>query len=107
MGHPPALFGLMSLDYNSMTWNANDVPILNLVRQTIDSASRTLAIWQRQQAKLQRAKLSEHQCHLDIDDEEQDDLETEHEERGGHVELEEGSAAEDITEVESEAEEEL
>ena len=58
---PPVLFGLLQLEYDSMTWNAAGLPVLNLVWQTIDSCKRTHALRQRQLVVDQRAKLVEQQ----------------------------------------------
>ncbi len=69
-GSPPVLYGLLKLDFGSMTWNTSEVPVLALVLQTIDSCNRTFAIWQRQQAEEQRAKLFELQHELEETEEE-------------------------------------
>ena len=61
---PAILYGLLKLDHDSMTWNSDHVPILNLVRQSIDYCSKTLAAWQRQQAQKQRAALRQRQLQL-------------------------------------------
>ena len=120
-GRPPTLYGLLKVDYDSMTWNAMDIPNLAVVWQNIDSANRTFAHWQHRQIALDRAKLV--QRHRELDDEEkklrnawehkddegQDKLRMEKEkyveedaviEEGGPVE-------EDVMEVEREGEEEL
>lgn len=44
----PILHGLLKLENDSMTWNSNKVPTLNLVLHSIDSCTRTSAAWQRQ-----------------------------------------------------------
>ena len=115
LGHevpPPVLSGLLKLDYQSMTWNTSEVPVLALVLQTIDSCNRTFAIWQRQQAEGQRAKLCELQHELEETEEEvggsEDDAGRnnssieETEEEGGEVDVdmeeteEEGSEDDDM-----------
>ncbi|CAD6563742.1 MAG: hypothetical protein ASARMPREDX12_000042 [Alectoria sarmentosa] len=70
-GPPPVLYGLLKLTYDTMTWNTNDVPILALVRQSIDSTTKTFIHWQRRQAERQRAKLLQH--HRDLDDDKTDE----------------------------------
>ena len=131
MGPPPILHGLLKLDYDSMTWNSHDVPALSLVWQTIDSVTRTFVIWQRQQAESQRTKLCKLQRKFEHDEaafqrlvqqqggsEEngegtdaeggQDDLAVEEEEGDGDdAEMEADAGAEDLTEVDTEEEEEL
>ena len=57
IGQPPVLCGLLGMNYDSVTRNIFDVPLFNLVWQSIDSSTRTFARWQRQQAEDQRAKL--------------------------------------------------
>lgn len=100
VGHPPLLCGLLKLDYNTMTWNVNDVPILTLVWQTIDSSTRTFANWQRRQAESQRAKILQQRKGLKMEEEVEggeDDVE---------MQEEEGTDEESV-EVEREREEEL
>ena len=120
-GRPPTLYGLLKVDYDSMTWNAMDIPNLAVVWQNIDSANRNFAHWQHRQIALDRAKLVQRQRELDDeekklrnawghkDNEGQDKLRMEKEkdveedaviEEGGPVE-------EDVMEVEREGEEEL
>ncbi len=55
--------------FTSMAWNMREVPVLALVLQTIDSCNRTFAIWKRQQAEEQRAKLFKLQHELEDDKE--------------------------------------
>lgn len=106
-GHPPKLCGLLKLDYGTMTWNTNELPYLALVWQSIDSCSRTLAIWQRSEANRQEQRLI--QLHRDLDDEEKSfqerakklRMEVEGEASQGDADIEEGGGAEeDVMEVE-------
>ena len=115
-GHPPLLFGLLKLEYDSMTWNSDAVPVLTLVLQAIDSCQRTFAIWQRQQAGEQRARLFQQLRILeggegnsggDEDDEGQDDRRQGQEGGTGSAEVEGDGEGEDLVEVDSEEEEEL
>ena len=127
VGPPPVLYGLLKLEYDSMTWNSDAVPALTLVLQAIDSCSRTFAIWQRQQAGEQRARLFRQLRMLesgegdgggDGDDEGQDEGQNEghgddeRQEEGpgggtGSAEVEGDGGAEDLMEVDSEGEQEL
>ena len=92
-GQPPVLHGLVKLDYASMTWNSDKVPILNLVVHSIDSCARTFAAWQRQQAQNQRAELRRRQ--LDFEDDGTDGEESEGDEESGSVVMEEREGGED------------
>ena len=104
-GPPPVLYGLLKLTYDTMIWNTNDVPVLALVRQSIDSTTKTFINWQRRQVERQRAKLLQHHRDLDDDktdgaghndDEGRDDLRTDKEEGGeDDVEMKEGGEAEE------------
>ena len=101
-GHPPVLYGLLKLDYDSMTWNMDDVPVLALVWQSIDSCTRTFAIWQRRQAEDQRAKLRQKQGELE-DEEKNSGEQSEDEgddEGGDDVMMEEKEGSEDDVAIE-------
>ena len=39
----------LELEHGSMTWNSDQLPILNLVLHYIDSCTRTFVAWLRQQ----------------------------------------------------------
>ena len=132
-GRPAMLYGLLKVDYDSMTWNTMDIPNLAVVRQNLDSASRTFAHWQVRQLDLDRAKLLQRRRELDDeekklkdararkDNEGQEELRTEDEkgveedavmedEKGVEEDAvmeEGGSVEEDVMEVEREGEEEL
>ena len=111
-GHPPVLYGLLKLDYDTMTWNVDEVPVLALVWQYIDSCTRTFAIWQRRQAEDQRAKLRQKQGELEddekdsgghSDDEGGDEVMMEEREGGeGDVVMEGSEGAEEVEETELE-----
>ena len=92
-GKPPVLHGLMKLDYDSMTWNSDQIPILNLVLQSIDSCTKTFAAWQRQQAQKQRAELR--QRRLDFEDDETDGEGSEGDKELENVRTEEREGGED------------
>ena len=79
IGQAPVLCGLLGMNYDSVTWNIVDIPLLNLVRQAIDSSARTFARWQRQQAEDQIVKLRQR-----LREHEKD------EENGGRSEVDEG-----------------
>ena len=86
-GQPPVLHGLVKLEDGSMTWNSDQVPILNLVLHSIDSCTRTFAAWQRQQAQNQRAELRQRQ--LDFENDETDEEGSEGDEESDSVMSEE------------------
>ncbi|CAF9904493.1 hypothetical protein IMSHALPRED_000082 [Imshaugia aleurites] len=67
-GNPPLLYGVVKLDYHTITWSSMFVPVLLFVKQYVDSSSIALARWQRQQAIRQRAKLLQLHCDLEDDD---------------------------------------
>ena len=95
-GKPPVLHGLMKLDYDSMTWNSDQIPILKLVEHSIDSCTKTFAAWQRQQAEKLRAELR--QRRLDFEDDETDGEGSEGSEgdkESENVRTEEGEGGED------------
>ena len=92
-GQPPVLHGLVKLEYGSMTWNSDQVPILNLILHSIDSCTRTFAAWQRQQAQIQRADLR--QRRLDFENDETDGEGSEGDEEPDTVMREERGDGED------------
>ena len=68
-GYPPLLCGLVRLDYNTMTWNVHDLPVLQRVLQSIHSSVTTLEIWKRRQPELLRAEIIQHLGDLEDDEE--------------------------------------
>ena len=76
-GRPPGLYGLSKLDHNNMVWNRDEVSILNLVRQSIDSCTRTHAARSRKQAENRRTELRKRL--QEFKDEETDEEETDEE----------------------------
>ena len=113
---PPILYGLLKLEYGSMTWNSDSTPVLTVVSQTIDSCTRTFTLWQRQQAAEQRARLFQQQRVLeaeegdsgaDGEEEGQDDLGQGEEGNTVSAELQGEGGEEDLMEVGGEEEEGL
>ena len=94
-GKPPILYGLLKLNYDSMTWNSDQVPILNLVRHSIDCCTRTFVRRQRQQTQKLRAELRQRQRQLDFEDDKTDGEGNEEDEESDSAMMEESDGGED------------
>ena len=102
-GNPPELFGVLRLDHSSMVWNSDRVPILTLVKQSLERCRTTLARWQGEQREMYRANL----CRLQGEGEEEkkDDGGSDEDEGQEDEMVEERADGKDDVETEGEVQE--
>ena len=82
--------GLLKLEHGSMTWNSDRVPVLNLVENSIDSCTRTLEAWRRQQAQRLRDELRQWRQKFEDDETDGEGSEGDEESDNGMMEEREG-----------------